>query len=99
MRRRDKFKPYIRRARRADRSESIRVAMQLAYHGGRGFVLVQRGFPRLVMACASSRIELIETLVGARTEAMRQKRDWRRPRGKDFRAWAKSFTRYAQGAS
>ncbi len=99
MRRRDRFQPYIRRARRDDRSDSIRVAMQLAYYEGRGFVLVQRGFPRLVMACAPTRIELIETLVGARTEAMRQKRDWRKPRGKDFRAWVKSFTRYAQGAS
>lgn len=59
---RNKFKPYIRRMRGDEKATSLLVAYRLAFyqecHKGSAYVLVQRGFPRLVLDVAGSKEEL-----------------------------------------
>ena len=58
MRRCKRYLPYVRRACSRDRSESIRVAFRMAFYQQTGrdfFVMVQRGFPHLVIECGRTK--------------------------------------------
>lgn len=93
---RRRFNPYIRRARAGDRSESLRVAFQLAHYELDCYVLVQRGFRHLVMVTGKSRREIIDSLEGARNAALRRRGDWKKPKSRDFRTWSSQFGRKAR---
>ena len=61
-----KYRPYIRRHRRGDRSSSFRVAYRLAFYESLRkpfYVMVQRGFPRDVMECGKSRSALESSIM------------------------------------
>lgn len=101
-----KFRPYIRRANGRERAEGLRMALRLEFYRLRGeafYVLVQRGFPRDVMAVGRSRDDIAQDLVGAFgafvRKTKRNGRNGRRWSGKSFRAWAKRTQRYATAGS
>jgi len=97
---RRKFTPYIRRHHSGDRSESLRVAFRIAWFADRGkpfYVLVQHGVPGLVMAAATDRSELRNSLVGPRLIAARRGGNWKRPTTRDFHSWAANVGRRARG--
>lgn len=55
---RDLYKPYVRRANGRERSESLRVAVRLAFYQELGrpfYVMVQRGWPNLAIACGRTK--------------------------------------------
>lgn len=96
---RRKFTPYIRRNHAGDRSESLRVALRIAYFEGAGkpfYVLVQHGVRGLVIAVAADRRELRNTLVGPRLIAARRG-NWKLPEARDLRTWAAEVGRRARG--
>ena len=58
MKLRDRYKPYVRRANGREKAESMRDAMNLAYYKllkKPFFVLVQRGWPNLVIGCGETK--------------------------------------------
>lgn len=93
--RRRKFTPYIRRLRPSDKSGSIRVALKLILYEAAGYVLVQHGVSGVLNA-ASSRQQLIDSLAGARTVALRSHEDWKHPKTRHFREWAARVGRSAR---
>lgn len=93
---RKQFEPYIRRWHSGDKSESIRVALQmLGYEESHVacFVVLQRGFPKRVLAVGLTKRQLIGSIMGARTAAIRRGGDWKEPKLKDFRIWARRVRR------
>lgn len=86
-----KYRPYIRRHRRGDRSMSFRVAFRLAFYEQLGrpfYVMVQRGFSRDVMACDRSRAALEKSLLWLEV---------RRKYGARFKDYARRLQAQAQG--
>lgn len=87
MRRCKKFLPYVRRGSKRDKSESISIAFRMAYFQASGrdyWVMLQRGFPHLVIACGRTRREVENSpllVAGGR---------------KSFRQWARSIQRYVR---
>jgi hypothetical protein len=84
---RSKFQPYIRRANGKERSEDLRTAIRLAFYQQLRrpfYVMVQRGYPRHVMAVGASRHDIAKSLLGARVGG--------------FKAWSKRVQRRASGA-
>lgn len=87
-----KFTPYIRRRHRGDHSESFREAIRLESFGKDCFVMVQRGFPRLVMSVARTRAELMKSIVGVCVEVNRRKNSYgANATRRDFRRFARRF--------
>lgn len=87
MNQRRKYLPYIRRANGREQAPTLRLGIQLAFHGliGRPFyVMVQRGFPNRVLAVARSKRELSRSPLPVATGQM------------NFREWAKSIQRRFQ---
>lgn len=61
MKLRDRYKPYIRRANGREKAESLRDAINLTYHRMLKkpfYVLVQRGWPNLVIGCGENKAEI-----------------------------------------
>lgn len=81
-----KFRPYIRRARGDEHTNNWRIAIRLGYYRLRGkpfFVMVQHGFPRLVMEVMGTKRELKQSPFPV-------------ARGrKTFRRWSKDIQRHA----
>jgi hypothetical protein len=88
MKPRSRYKPYIRRANGKERSESLREAYRLAYfsitRGKNFFVMVQRGFPNLVIASGLSRVAIKRGLLAYEKSV-------------DFDRWANIIKRRARG--
>lgn len=86
MRRCKKFLPYVRRACPRDRSESLRVAMRMAYFQTMGvefFVMLQRGFPHLVIECGRTKREVKNSPLVVQFGSM------------SFRKWARAIQKRA----
>lgn len=73
MRKGDRFRPYIRRGNRRERAPTFRSALRLAFHrewsrdcGKPYYVLVQRGWPNLVIESGFNREMIVESLIGPR---------------------------------
>lgn len=78
-----KFTPYIRRPNGREKTDSMRVAIRLAFYrlSKRPFVvMVQKGFPNLVVDVAASR-ELQQSICGVAFGKM------------TFAQWARAFSR------
>lgn len=76
-----KYKPYIRRLKPTDKSESMRTCVRMAYYnitGKKAFALVQHGFPDLVIEVGSSKQEIKKSILMGGTF-----KQWQR-RVKDF---------------
>ena len=93
-----KYTPYIRRLHRRDKTGSFRVAMQMALHSVGCYVLVQRRCGRKVLAVGRTKRELLMSLPGVMTQALRRGHDWRRPTLVDFRRWAARVGEQARSA-
>jgi len=88
MKRRHRYKPYVRRANGRERTESFRMAIRLAFYRELRrpfFVMVQRGWPNLVMECGPTSAEVKQAPL---TTAFF-----------GFDGWANRIKRYAQGRS
>ena len=80
------LRPYIRRASGRERSNDLRVAFKLAYHAQLNrpyYVMVQRGYPLLVIAVGRSRREVEQSVMTVRCGI------------KTFRQWSSDVRRYA----
>lgn len=69
------LKPYIRKMKKTDQADNIRMAIELAYYSKKpkAYVFVQRG-TNTVIAVDTCRANLIERIVGVQ-------------KGKDFNKW------------
>lgn len=84
----NKFKPYIRKANGKERSKSFRGAMRLAFYQELKkpfYVMVQRGFPNLVIGVGSSRYAIEQGILPIWEKRM------------SFKEWAQRIKRRAQG--
>lgn len=85
-----KYRPYVRRANGKERSESMREAFRLTFyeHLGRPFyVMVQRGWPNLVIASGASKRDVQRSPAAVAFGK------------KSFRTWAKDVQRLAAGGA
>lgn len=98
MLRHTKYTPYIRRRRPSDKCASIFAALRMVGNDHR-FVMVQRGVPDRVMVSGHTRAEIISKTVGAMTCALKRGANWKKPRPRDFRAWARGVGAGARGSS
>lgn len=58
MLRHTKYRPYVRRYRPGDKTENFAIAFRMAFYLEQGrpfYVMVQRGFPRLVIEVGASK--------------------------------------------
>lgn len=84
----ERFRPYIRRANGREMATTMRMAVRLAFYRTRGrpfYVMVQRGFPSLVLECQGTRRELERSPLPVATG------------NKSFREWSRSAMGIAQG--
>lgn len=84
----NKFTPYIRRPNGREKTESYRIALQLAHAKimGRPFcVMVQRGFQNLVIAVGDSKKDIKDQILMVRF------------RRRSFTQWARNTGRRARG--
>jgi hypothetical protein len=88
VKRRRYLLPYIRRRSPKDKSESLKVAYRMAYLGENCVVLVQRGYPHLVMWADRTKRDLLRSIVHVR-----------RPNARSFRQWANRFARHARSVT
>lgn len=85
-----KYRPYIRRMKPSDKSDDFWTAIRLELYRSAdwsGWVLVQHGFPGVVMAVDRCKRDLMHSpfpvLAGSKT----------------FKQWARDFQRHAAGGA
>lgn len=84
----DKFRPYVRRANGRERPNSLRVAMLLEFYRRKKrpfYVMVQRGFPNLVIECGATRRDLEQSVLPVFAGMM------------TFRRWSRQMMERAAG--